>query len=303
MLNSIRFERTSRQRNDFRQSLWIILVVATTACGPTRTDRPSENPGADGWEHFRLGEFELASRDFQQAAAVPATEAAGLFSLAQTWHLRQPNPDPAQAAALYQQVLARAPHSEYAAWSARALAWLQAVPPGQPLPAIATVAAGFQEALNRFPDHPAGHEAFLALQALQLQGNAPTQWREVLAALDQFLQAHPTTLYASAIQTLRAHCYRMLDEPAHELAAVQLAWELEKADPLGPQPNPVGAYWRIATISEFDLGDFTTAREYYRRLIAEYPAEQRVFLAKQELHRMDEIEAGIRQELAAGGGR
>ena len=137
MLNSIRFERTSRQRNDFRQSLWIILVVATTACGPTRTDRPSENPGADGWEHFRLGEFELASRDFQQAAAAPATEAAGLFGLAQTWHLRQPNPDPAQAAALYQQVMARAPHSEYAAWSALALAWLQAVPPGQPLPEIA----------------------------------------------------------------------------------------------------------------------------------------------------------------------
>ena len=301
MLYLIRFARTRWRLNGVRQSLWIFLIIAATACGPTRSDRPYKKPVADGWEHFRLGEFDLASRDFQQAAAAPATEAAGLFGLAQTWHLRQPNPDPAQAAALYQQVMARAPHSEYAAWSALALAWLQAVPPGQPLPEIATVAAGFQEALNRFPDHPAGHEAFLALQALQLQGNTPDRWREVLAALDGFLQAHPTTLYASAIQTLRAHCYRMLDEPAHELAVVRQAWQLEQADPLGPQPNPVGTYWRIATISEFDLGDFATAREYYRRLIAEYPAEQRVFLAKQELQRMDEIEARIRQELAGGG--
>ena len=201
---------------------------------------------------------------------------------------------------MYRQIIARSSHSEYAAWSALALAWLQAVPPGPPLPEIATVAAGFQEALNRFPDHPAGHEAFLALQVLQLQGNTPDRWREVLAALDGFLQAHPTPLYASAIQTLRAHCYRMLDEPAHELAAVRQAWQLESADPLGPKPNPVGTYWRIATISEFDLGDFATAREFYRRLITEYPAEQRVFLAKKELERMDEIEAGIRQELAGG---
>lgn len=283
------------------RSLLLILMVIATACGPLRSSHLSTNSVATGWEYFRLGEFDFAARAFSQAAAVPATEVAGLFGLAQTWHLRRPNPDPEQAAAFYRQVVALAPHSDYAAWSWLALAWLQAVPPGAEAPALATVAPSFQKASQRFPDHPAGQEAFLSLQVLQLQINTPASWREVLTALDGFLQAHPATPYASAVQTLRAHCFRMLHEPANEIAAERLAWQLENDDPLSPKHNPVATYWRIATIAEFDLGDFVTAREFYRRLIAEYPAEQRVFLAKKELQHMDEIEAGIRQELTRGG--
>ena len=283
------------------QSLLLILLVIATACGPTRSSHLSTNSVATGWEYFRLGEFDLAAHAFAQAAAVPATEAAGLFGLAQTWHLRRPNPDPVQAATFYRQVVALAPRSDYAAWSWLALAWLQAVPPGADSPEVATVAPSFQKAAQHFPDHPAGQEAFLSLLVLQLQTNTPASWREVLGALDGFLQTHPSTPYASAVQTLRAHCFRMLHEPAHELAAERLAWQLENDDPLSPKQNPVATYWRIATIAEFDLGDLATAREFYRRLIAEYPAEQRVFLAKQELQHMEEIEAGIRRELTPGG--
>ena len=36
------------------------------------------------------------------------------------------------------------------------------------------------------------------------------------------------------------------------------------------------------------------AREYYGKLIANYPTEQRVFLAKQELKRMDDLEAWVK---------
>ena len=52
-------------------------------------------------------------------------------------------------------------------------------------------------------------------------------------------------------------------------------------------------------MAEFGAGDFGVAREYYRKLIAEYPDEQRVFLAKQELKRMDELEARLRAEAGA----
>ena len=283
------------------QSLLLSLLVVVTACSPVRSSHLSTNSVATGWEYFRLGEFDLAARAFSQATAVPATKAAGLFGLAQTWHLRRPNPDLKLAADFYHQVIALAPQSDYAAWSGLALAWLQAVPPGSETPPIAAVAPSFQSTSQQFPDHPAGQEAFLSLQVLKLQTNTPEQWRDVLRALDAFLEDHPATPYASAVQNLRAHCFRMLHEPAHELAAERLAWQLEDNDPLSPKQNPVATYWRIATIAEFDLGDFATARDYYRRLIAEYPTEQRVFFAKKELQHMDEIEARVRQELRGGG--
>lgn len=49
--------------------------------------------------------------------------------------------------------------------------------------------------------------------------------------------------------------------------------------------------------AEFDLGDFTLAREFYQKLIKEYPTDQRVFPAKLALKRMDETEAKIRAEI------
>ena len=51
-------------------------------------------------------------------------------------------------------------------------------------------------------------------------------------------------------------------------------------------------------VAEFDVGDFGLARLYYRKLIEEYPKEQRVFLAKQELKRMDEMEIEIRRQMS-----
>ncbi len=38
-----------------------------------------------------------------------------------------------------------------------------------------------------------------------------------------------------------------------------------------------------------------------RKLIAEYPAEQRVFFAKQELQRMDDLEETLRAEMRSDG--
>jgi len=59
--------------------------------------------------------------------------------------------------------------------------------------------------------------------------------------------------------------------------------------------------WLIAVYAEFDAGDFKTAREYYRRLIDEYPTDNKVYMAKMALERLDEVEAQIRRELLAEG--
>ena len=287
------------------RNLLPILLVVALACSPAKPARQSGDLVAAGWEYYRLGEFDQAVRTFQQAATDAATRVPALFGEAQTWHLRRPDPDLEKAAALYRQVAELAPQSEYAAWSSLALAWIKIATTTSKTLDIPTATQAFEAVLARFPNQPAGQEGFLSLQAVKLHQTGPAIWREVLVALDQFLQQHPQTTYASAAHLLRAHCYRMLAEPVNELAAVRQAWQVEEVDPENPKRNPVGTYWRIATLAEFDVGDFTIAREYYRRLIAEYPTEQRVFLAKQELRHMDEIEAQIRRELTGqkGGGQ
>lgn len=287
-----------------RHWLPIFLIIAT-ACGPVQPVRQSKDLVGEGWEYCRLGEYDIAVRVFQQAEATAAARVAALFGEAQTWQLRRPTPDRKKAAALYQQVLAEAPQSDYAAWSLLSLAWIKVADSVREPGDVGAVQADFLAVLGKFPEHLAGHEAFLSVQTLKLQRNGPAVWHAVLAALAQFLQQHPQSPYASAALLLRAHCYRMLGEPANELAAVQQSWQMSEADPRNPKQNQVAIEWRIATLAEFDVGDFALAREHYRRLIAEYPTEQRVFLAKQELRHMDEIEAQFRQELARakGGGQ
>jgi hypothetical protein len=46
---------------------------------------------------------------------------------------------------------------------------------------------------------------------------------------------------------------------------------------------------------EFEAGDFAIARDYYRRLMAEFPREIRVFAARKALTHMDDMEAALRE--------
>lgn len=276
---------------------FIGLLLLALGCDRSGVKPESATPVATGWEYYRLGEFDLAARAFQRAAGDPATREAGWFGEAQVWHWRAPNPNLVQAAKLYRQVVEHAPTSDWAAWSRLALAQIAVARPVDTPVDVALAERVFLEVFHAHPGHPAGHEAFVTLQSLRLEQNTPASWRGVAAALDEFLAQHPQTSYASAAYGLQAHCYRMLQEPASELAAVRQQWQADE----DTGRNMVGTYWRIATLAEFDLGDFATAREFYRRLIAEYPTEQRVFLAKQELQRMDDIEAELRG--AAKGGR
>jgi hypothetical protein len=82
--------------------------------------------------------------------------------------------------------------------------------------------------------------------------------------------------------------------------AIREEWKAkEAAAPAGTPPDRRLLYWRVATLAEFELGDFDLARENYRKIIAEYPTEQLVFLCKQELKRMDALEEKLRGQEAA----
>ena len=44
-----------------------------------------------------------------------------------------------------------------------------------------------------------------------------------------------------------------------------------EVDPGNPIDDRSTAYWNIAYVAEFETGNFSLAREFYRRLIDEYP--------------------------------
>lgn len=116
-------------------------------------------PSLTGWDYYRLGDFSSAVRLFEREAA--SGDAAALYGLAATWHWRRPGEDLVKARQLYEQVIAQAPNSEWAAWSALALArMLATLPPGKE-PPVTEVLAAYQRVIDRYPNHLAGEEAFL----------------------------------------------------------------------------------------------------------------------------------------------
>ena len=277
-----------------------VLVAALVLLGCAKhqeTGRP-ETLILSGWNNYRLGEFSLATRDFEAAmkkAPQGGPEHLGaLYGLATTWNLRRPGEDPDRAAQLFRQVIALAPTNDLAAWSWLALARMKAMPVAGESPELNAQVLAYQDVIDRFPFHSAGEEAFLFQQAARLETPDVDLTREVLAALERFIEIHPKSPWLSSAYGLVAHCCTVLNLPDKRFAAMLKASKAAEIDPLNPLQDLSAIYWQLATVAEFDLGDFALAREYYRRLIAEYPKEQRVFLAKQELRRMDEVEEEIR---------
>jgi hypothetical protein len=77
--------------------------------------------------------------------------------------------------------------------------------------------------------------------------------------------------------------------------------ETRKVDPKYPYIDNSGYYWIIATIAEFEAGDFETARKYYRQLLKEYPVDFRKYSVRKSLKRMDAVETKMRREISQGG--
>ena len=251
-----------------------------------------------GWEQFRLADFNLAVKTFDRGVTLAGTNSAeraqALYGLAMTWALRRPGEDPAKAVELYRQAIAAAPASEAAAWSLLAIARLThlAATLDDTQDSVA-VRQAYQGVIDKFPTQPAGEEAFLFQQAAQLAVPRVGTARPAVTAIEEFLQTHPHSQYRRAAWTLVAHGYQILGEPERRLAALLQMLPAAKAEALTPVYH-AGDYWSIATLAEFECGNFAVAREYYRKLIADYPTDQRIFLAKRELQHMDEVEAGLR---------
>lgn len=120
----------------------------------------------------------------------------------------------------------------------------------------------------------------------------------VVAELERFVRGRPTSPYRSTAHGLMAYAYEVLDLPQQRLAALREQLRTLETDPLNPARDVSGLYWQIAAVACFDVGDLALAREFYQTFIREYPTDQRVFFAKQQLPRIAELEAQLRSQPA-----
>lgn len=256
---------------------------------------------AAGWDSYRLSEFDRAITFFEQASAAadPVLRGQALYGLATTLNLRTPEPqqDKKRAAELYANTIADQPSSELAVWCRLALARMNHLVPVGQEPNIGVVRKSYQEIIDAHPGHLAAKEAFIYKMATFIASLKEPETRYALACLSRFVSQPGQKEFLQPAWSLMAVGYTTLKMPEQRMVAEIRSLQCTEIDPSNPFNEFGWAFWNIATIAEFEVGDFTVARAYYQRLLRDYPHDIKVFATRQALKRMDELEAKLRAEL------
>ncbi len=285
------------------------LFIPVASCHRKAPLPSPETIVTNAWNDFRLGEYDRAASGFEKARALAATGSVtrrqATYGLATVWGLRLPivSQDRKRARRLYREIITTAPRSDLAAWSLLALARMQHLVPVGEEPDYDAVRKAYREVIRRFPDHLAGQEAFIYLQSTYVATLQTNDARRAITSLKKFIREHPDSGFVGAAYSLMAVSYTTLGDQEKRLEAEIQAFKHGEVDPTNPYVDHAWTYWNIATIAEFEVGDFETARKYYRRLIKEYPTDIRKYGAKQALRRMDAVEKRLRRAADGGKGR
>ncbi|OGV44126.1 MAG: hypothetical protein A2X46_13150 [Lentisphaerae bacterium GWF2_57_35] len=281
-----------------------LIVLLGSSCKQNATLLQSDDPLHAGWNNYSLGEFDQAQFFFEQAVAEAPKDSdaqlTALYGLATTLNLRRPGEDPERAQELYRRILDTAPANDLAAWSLLALARMQHLVPVGDDPDYEQVYKAYQDVIDRYPDRLAAKEAFLYLNSILVATLKEPETRRALASLDEYVK-NPSNTFLGPSWSLIAVGNTTLGNQERRFEAEVKSLETTEIDPTNPFTEFAYQYWNLATIAEFELGDFDQARLYYRKLIAEYPKDQKIYGAKQALQRMDAMEAKIREELKEAG--
>ncbi len=263
---------------------------------------PRENL-ATGWKMFRLGEYKQSLKFFHNAKESSKKGSTdyfqSLFGLAKTYQLQTPNPDRDESSKIFRQIISESPDSELAGWSMLALARQAHLPEGEALPEYESVRKAYQDLIDKFPRHPAADEAFVYQQSTYLVSLDKKDAAIALANIESFLASNPQTHFAGTAWSLAAECNSILGDSEKQLTALINAIEKTEIDPTNPVVENSSTYWKIATVAEFQAGDFDIARKYYMKLKKEYPSDARCYGAKLAIERMDKKEAELLNETKA----
>jgi tetratricopeptide (TPR) repeat protein len=280
---------------------WLMAAVGTWLLGPAALAVPSPQDNlTQAWELSRLGEFSIALHLFEEvqkaAAATPAQKLDALFGEAHVWSFRTDGNDPEKARTLYAEVMKQAPSGDpLSVWSDYESVQSKHLETPIDSRDYVAIAKSYLELSQRQIGTPAGEEAYLTYLYLE-QADLKDDPQDIVKKGADFIQAHPDSPWVSTIYSLIASCYDTLKQPRKEVDAIILSGAAAvKSSPPGIDVDNSDNYWQVAYIAEFEIGDFTLAREYYGKLIKEYPNDARVFPSKQGLARMDIVEAAARQ--------
>jgi tetratricopeptide (TPR) repeat protein len=281
----------------------VLLLVLTLLPAGCRQESKMVNPKekiAEGWDYYRVGEFYSAVKAFETVAKDPKVKQAdqleALYGLATTWNLRRPGQDPVKAQHYYRQVLKIDPKSDLAAWSLLALARMQHLVPVGEEPDYKKVKQAYQEVIDQFPNHLAADEALIYQQSILVSTFEKEDTFQAVRTLEKFIQTHPNSYYLSSAYSLLATCFNTLHMPEKKLQAMIKQLETLKIDPTNPFNDNAAAIWLIATVAEFEAGDFPTAKTYYLRMLKEYPTDVRKYAAREAIKRMDLLEESLRNK-------
>ena len=300
---------------EFQSKRFIRLAALLAACvaaacavagcsrgGESLEARPVADLVQEGWTAYRLNEFHDAIRTFEAARAEAEVGsqdwAMATYGLGITWDLQRPGEDPAKATALFNEVLEKAPDAEVVPWVKLALVRQKHLVPVGQEPDYPAVIAGFEEIMREYPGHLAAKEAFLYVEGIRLSDLTAESSRVAESNLLAFVE-HEDKEFVSPAWSLLTVAYVNLDEQEERLHAEEESFKHVETDPNDPSVEYAWAYWNLATIAEFDVGDFEKARYYYNELLKEYPNDLRVHGCKAALKRMDALEAKLRAEIAA----
>jgi tetratricopeptide (TPR) repeat protein len=251
-----------------------------------------------GWDAYRMGEYTAAVHSFDTVLRHPqVTEDQRLhamYGLGTVWQLRTPDSDPDKAREYFDTVVSTGGDSTWAAWSLLALAQMDRMVSASKTLDVEKVCAAYQRVVDRFPNHPAGEEAFLNRQFLLVTTFDPATIEASIVALNEFVQTHAESNYVSAAYSLLSNCYREQNRPAEQLAMLIRQLDTLRKDTSDPLADSSGLVWTIASIAEFKLGDFATARKYYQKLLDDYPLDSRRYGAKRAMERMSRIEETLK---------
>ncbi len=277
--------------------LLALFALFLSACAKKQVAAHASGPIAAGWNEYFLGEWDRAIAAFDAATAAPAgseQRLQALYGLATTWNLRRPGEDAKKARQLYEQVIAEGPKSDMAAWSLLGLARMEHLVPVGQEPDYDKVLAAYQQVMDRFPDHLAGKEAFLYYHSVLVSSLDETRTRRALKELEDYVADPANKYFLGPVWSLIAVSHTTLGNAGKRLEAEIRSLETTEVDPTNPFTEFSWQYWNIATIAEFEVGDFETARTYYRKLMTEYPQDIKIYGARQGLERMDQLEEKLR---------
>ena len=274
----------------------VLLLLGTSACRPggEAVADPAARIG-EGWQEYRMGEYKRAAAIFAEViAGVPTDSPDRLraqYGLACTHWLKLPSPNKPLAKKLFQEIQQLAPASEYAAWSELALIRIDHIVPVGKTPDYPAIRQRYEALYEQYPALMPGQEGFIYMVGTLIATLDKASLEDANRRLDEFLRRHPDSPFVSSAWFLRSRACQFLGLPQEMLDAKIKALATIELDPTNPWMENSGRYWDIATTAEFEVGDFALAREYYQRLIDEYPRDRRRFGALEAMQRMAALTA------------